>query len=484
VTAAERSGKIEAKALDPEDWAQFREQAHAALDLVLSHVEGIRGEPVWQPPNADAISYFSQELPVHGRDMDDLLAGVRDYVVPFATGNLHPRFMGWVHGAGTPAGIIGELVAAGLNLNCGGRNHIGLSIERQIVAWMGQALAYPANASGIFVTGSSMANFLAAIIAKTEALGVQSREHGLMQVDRPLVAYASAEAHSCIAQAMQLSGIGSLHLRQIPVDEFRRLRSDELERAIAADEQIGARPFMIVGTAGTVNTGAIDPLEDIAEIAERNRLWFHVDGAIGALAMLSPKMKPEFSGLERSDSIALDFHKWGHVPYDAGFLLVKDADAHKRAFAQPAAYLQRSDMGLAARETWPCDLGADLSRGCRALKTWLTLAALGTERIGASIEGTCALARYLADLVESSDRFVLKARVALNIVCFGIRNAGPETVRDVVTKLQLAGIAAPSWTTLDGETVIRCAIVNHRTTVEDIDVFWEALNQLTFAGSR
>ncbi|WP_290979796.1 aminotransferase class V-fold PLP-dependent enzyme [Hyphomicrobium sp.] len=478
MTPAESSETVEATSLDPANWVQFREQAHAALDLVLSHVEGIRGQPVWQPPTPDALSYFTQELPTDAGDIDELLAGIRDYVVPFATGNLHPRFMGWVHGAGTPVGVIGELIAAGLDLNCGGRNHIGLAIERQVVKWMGQAFGYPACASGIFVTGSSMANFLAAIIAKTEALGVESRERGLVHADRPLLAYASSEAHSCIAQALQLSGIGSVHLRQIPVDEFRRMRGDQLERAIVADEQIGAQPFLVVGTAGTVNTGAIDPLEEIAAIAERHRLWFHVDGAIGALAMLSPKMKRNFSGLEKSDSIALDFHKWGHVPYDAGFLLVKDAEAHKRAFAQPAAYLQRSNEGLAAGDTWPCDLGVDLSRGCRALKTWLTLAAFGTHRIGASIEGNCALARYLADLVESSDQFVLKAPVALNIVCFGIRNADPETVRAVVTKLQLSGIAAPSWTTLEGESVVRCAIVNHRTTIEDIDIFWDALTQL------
>lgn len=470
---------LAAASLDPEDWSDFREHAHEVLDLILAQIEGIRDRPVWQPPTDEVVSYFSQALPPTARTMDDILTGVREFVVPYATGNLHPRFMGWVHGAGTPVGMLGDVIAAGLNLNCGGRNHVGIEIERQIVRWTQEAFGYPESSSGLFVTGSSMANFLATIIAKTEAIGVQSRTQGLMNISRPLIAYTSAEAHSCIAQALQLSGIGSVNLRQISVDDLRRMRVDELDRAIVADRQAGAQPFLIVGTAGTVNTGAIDPLDEIAAIAARHELWFHVDGAIGALGMLSAKMKPQFAGLEKSASIALDFHKWGHVPYDAGFLLVRDGAAHKRAFAQPAAYLQRASEGLAAGETWPCDLGVDLSRGCRALKTWMTIAALGTDRIAASIENTCALARYLATLIGKSDRFFLKAPVSLNIVCFGIHNAGAESVRDIVTRLQLSGIAAPSWTTLDGELVVRCAIVNHRTTAQDIDIFWEALNQMT-----
>lgn len=481
VTWSEKSSQapIEVASLDPVDWPEFKERAHEALDLVLTQIETIRDQPVWQPPTGDVASYFSQALPADAWAMEDILTGIRDYVVPFATGNLHPRFMGWVHGSGTPVGIVGELIAAGLNLNCGGRNHVGIEIERQIVQWTYEAFGYPETASGLFVTGSSMANFLATIIAKTETIGTQSREKGLINANRPLIAYASSEAHSSIAQALQLSGIGSVNLRQIPVDDRRRMRIDDLDRTIATDQKAGAQPFMVVGTAGTVNTGAIDPLDDIAAIAERHKLWFHIDGAIGALAMLSAKMKQQFAGLEKSASIALDFHKWGQVPYDAGFLLVRDSAAHKRAFSQSAAYLQRSNEGLASGDTWPCDLGVDLSRGCRALKTWMTMTALGTDRIAASIEKTCALARYLATLIVNSERFVLKAPVALNIVCFGIRDAGADFVRDIVTRLQLSGVAAPSWTTLDGELVVRCAIVNHRTTAEDIDIFWEALNQVT-----
>jgi aromatic-L-amino-acid/L-tryptophan decarboxylase len=467
--------------LDPADWTEFRKLAHGMLDSIISHVEGIRSQPVWQPPSAEVLSYFSQPLPEAARDLHEVLDEVRTHVMPFATGNLHPGFMGWVHGAGTPVGLLGELVSAGLNMNCGGRNHVGIEVEQQVVRWMKNAFHYPDEASGVFVTGSSMANFLATIVAKSEALGSDSRELGLRQMSRDLVAYASSEAHSCVAQALELSGIGSVNLRKVPVDDSKRMRIDELKRAISADRASGNLPFLLVGTAGTVNTGAIDPLSELSRVAAQERIWFHVDGAIGALATFSPELKGLFSGIESSDSIALDFHKSGHVPYDAGFLLVKDGKAHKRAFANSAGYLQRSENGLAAGETWPCDLGVDLSRGCRALKTWITLSALGTQRIGRSIAHTCKLADYLGERISQSPQFILKSPVSLNIVCFGVRTGGDALIREIVTQLQLAGIAAPSWTSLNGETVVRCAIVNHRTTKDDIDRFLQATSDLVDA---
>ncbi len=461
--------------LDPSDWAEFRKLAHGLLDDIITHVETIRQRPVWQRPPDETRARFARPLPHDPSELSDVFDDVRTHVMPFATGNLHPLFMGWVHGAGTPVGMVAEVVAAGLNLNCGGRDHVGIEVEQQIVRWMREALGYPDEASGLFLTGSSMANFLAVIIAKTEVLGSGSRETGLRKAGAELVAYTSSEAHGCIAQAMQLSGIGSANLRTIAVDSCGRMRPDALRAMIERDRALGFLPFLVVGTAGTVNTGAIDPLADIGEIAAEEKLWFHVDGAIGALAMFSQDLRELFAGLEQSDSVALDFHKWGHVPYDAGFLLVRDGAAHKRAFAQSTAYLQRADRGLAAGDTWPCDLGPDLSRGCRALKTWMTIEALGTDRIGRSIAHTCSLARYLAERLESYPIFELKAPVALNIVCFGIRGASPETVRGLILDLQESGTAAPSWTMLNGELVARCAIVNHRTTRADADQFVSAI---------
>jgi glutamate/tyrosine decarboxylase-like PLP-dependent enzyme len=476
--------------LDPSNWNQFREIAHGLLDDMITHIETIRQKPVWQRPADETRDRFSRPLPNESRELSDVLHDVRTHIMPFATGNLHPLFMGWAHGAGTPIGMAAEIVAAGLNLNCGGRDHVGLEVEQQIVRWMSEALGYPSAASGLFLTGSSMANFLAVTIAKTEALGQSVRETGLRDSNRELVAYTSTEAHVCIAQAMQLSGIGSANLRTIAVDAAGKMLPGALCAAIENDRAKGLLPFLVVGTAGTVNTGAIDPLAEISEIASREKLWFHVDGAIGALAVFSSSLRELFKGIERSASVALDFHKWGQVPYDAGFLLVRDGGAQTRAFAQPAAYLQRADRGLAAGGTWPCDLGPDLSRGFRALKTWMTIEALGTDRIGKSIAHTCVLARYLAERLERYPVFELKAPVALNIVCFGVRGADTEFVRNLVLDLQESGLAAPSWTTLNGELVVRCAIFNHRTTLADIDGFVDTLTEhladsgLPYGGKR
>jgi aromatic-L-amino-acid/L-tryptophan decarboxylase len=465
--------------LDPSDWSAFRQLAHAMLDDVITHIETIRERPVWQAAPAVSRDRFSRPAPRAPRGLADVLEDVRNHVVPYTTGNLHPAFMGWVHGAGTPIGMVAEMIAGGLDMNCGGRDHIGLEIERQVAGWMAEVLDYPATASGLFLTGSSMANFLAVIIAKTQILGAESRREGLGAGGLRLAAYASAEAHGCIAQAMELSGIGSAHLRRIAVDEAGRMDVSRLEAAIAHDRAAGLRPFLVSGTAGSVNTGAIDPLDRIAVVAAQEKLWFHVDGAIGALAAFSAELRPLFSGIERSDSVALDFHKWGHVPYDAGFLLVRDGAAHRQAFANPAAYLQRAARGLASGETWPCDLGPDLSRGCRALKTWMTIAALGTDRIGDAILANCELARYLGGRVAESRLFVLKAPIALNIVCFGLRDADDGTInRELVLDLHEVGLAAPSWTTIGGEDVIRCAIVNHRTTRDDIDRMFASLGDL------
>jgi aromatic-L-amino-acid/L-tryptophan decarboxylase len=456
--------------LDPEDWDGFRRQAHALLDRLITDVATIRERPVWRPAPEATRAFFERALPAEGRALEAILADVDTHIVPYATGNRHPGFMGWVHGAGTPFGVLGELIAASLNLNCGGRDHVGIALERQMARWMADALGYPAEASGLFVTGSSMANLLAVILAKLAVLGTDSRAQGLRQTERQLIAYCSSEAHGCIAQAMELTGLGSTHLRLVATDEAGRMDVGALAAGIAADRALGLQPFLIVATAGTVNSGALDPIHAIAAVAEKEQLWLHVDGAIGAMAALSDRLRPLLDGIAASHSVAMDFHKWGQVPYDAGFLVVRDGVAHKAAFAGANAYLQRAERGLAAGDTWPCDLGPDLSRSCRALKTWLTFEALGTARIAGAIEANCDLATYMAALVADSGVFELKAPVALNIVCFGLRGAGRSALnREIVVAAQMSGEAAPSWTTIKGETVIRCAIVNHRTTRRDVE---------------
>ena len=275
---------------------------------------------------------------------------------------------------------------------------------------------------------------------------------------------------------MDLAGFGSDALRSIEVDRLHRIDVAALRARIASDRRAGRRPFLVVGSAGTVDIGAIDDLEALSALCREEGLWFHVDGAYGALGVLSPAVAPRLAGIENADSIALDFHKWGQVPYDAGFLIVRDGRQHRDAFAAPAAYLRRETRGLAAGSVWPCDLGPDLSRGFRALKTWFTLKTYGTEKLGAIIARSCALAGYLEARILAEPRLELLAPVQLNIVCFRYRAVDADEVnRNIVVDIQESGIAAPSTTVLDGRLAIRAAIVNHRTDICDIDALISAV---------
>jgi aromatic-L-amino-acid decarboxylase len=460
-----------ARSLDPDNWDEFTRTSHNALDLMIDFLRGVAEGPVWRQAPPEVQARFDAPLPHDGQDFSAVIDIFRSSILPYGTGNLHPLFMGWVHGAGTPYGMIAEMLAAGLNANCGGRNHIGIEVERQIARWAAEMFGYPAGASGLFVTGTSMATFLGLLVARDAAVGHEVRRGGLKS-DPQLVLYASSEAHGCVPQAADLAGIGSAHLRLVPVAANGGIDVDRLRIAIRSDRDAGHRPFLVVGTAGTVNTGAFDDLDALADVAHAEGLWFHVDGALGALAILSPTFRPRLKGLERSHSIAFDFHKWAHVPYDAGFLLVRDPNLHRATFAHPVPYLARAPRGLGSGGTWPRDLGPDLSRGFRALKAWMTIRTLGADRIGAAIDRCCAVARHLEGLLAASSSFVPAAPVHLNIVCFGLRGRREEALLEpIVMDLQERGIAAPSMTVLDGKPVIRAAIVNHRSEERHMDLF-------------
>lgn len=387
--------------------------------------------------------------------------------------------MGWVQGGGNAVGMLAEMLAATLNANCGGRDHAPIEVERQITHWARQMFDFPEAASGLFVTGTSIANFIALIVARTALLGTKCRSEGIAEGGKNLTAYVSQAAHGCVRQATELAGFGSDALRLVPVDRFQRIDIAALREAIAADRRAGLAPFFLVGNAGTVDIGAVDELDALAAVAKAERLWFHIDGALGALAVLAPELKPRFKGIELADSIAFDFHKWGQVPYDAGFILVRDGALHRAAFASPAAYLRREARGLAGGSPWPCDFGPDLSRSFRALKTWFTLKVYGTERLGAEIARSCALAQYLKQRIEAEPLLELLAPVALNIVCFRYRAADTDRINGtIVAVLQERGIAAPSTTQIDGKLAIRACLINHRTQQRDIDTLVDGVLQL------
>ena len=461
-------------ALDPLVWSEFREQAHRILDDILGYVENIRDRPVWQPIPESVRERFREELPAAPSDLAAVHEEFMRYILPFAAGNVHPGFLGWVHGAGTPVGVVAEMLAAGLNANLGGRDHIPIEVERQVSGWMRKLFGFPECATGLFVTGASMANLIGVLVARDAALGFEARSAGVAPSGKRLTAYASEAVHGCVGRALDFAGIGSGALRRIKVDCRHRIELNALREAIDADRRAGFTPFLLVGTAGTVDTGAIDDLEALAATAREEELWFHVDGACGALAMLAPALAPRLKGIEFADSLAFDFHKWGQVPYDAGFVLVRDGELQRKTFAASASYLRRETRGLAAGSPWPCDFGPDLSRGFRALKTWFTFKVYGAEALGASIAQTCDLARYLERRIAETPELELAAPVELNIVCFRYRAKETDRVNArIVVELQESGVAAPSTTTVGGQLAIRAAIVNHRTRAADLDALVE-----------
>lgn len=470
-------------ALTPDDWAAFRAQAHRMLDDMLDYQQFRDERPLWRhPPQALREAFSHEALPQTPQDLADIHQRFMQEIVPHVVGNTHSGFMGWVHGGGTAVGMLAEMLAGGLNVNAGGRNQMALDVEWQIVRWMRELCGFPETASGLFVTGSSMANFLSILIARHARytlLNKDVRQNGLSTADIQLVGYTSQAAHGCLAQAFDLAGLGIAALRRIPVNADWQMDVGALKTQIAADREAGFTPFFVAGTAGTVDVGAIDPLPALADVARAEGLWFHVDGAFGALGVLSARIKPLLQGLEQADSLACDFHKWGQVPYDAGFLLVRDGEQHKATFATPAAYLRRENHGLAGGSPWPCDFGPDLSRGFRALKTWFTLQTFGQQVMGEMIERSCALAHALAERIDAAPQLQRCAPVTLNIVCFVYRFADVSLEQanalnaELAVCLQEGGLVAPSTTILHGQLVLRAALVNHRTSQHDIDTLLE-----------
>ena len=464
--------------LDPQDWVELRRLGHAMIDHVFDGMETLRDGPVWRPMPEGVRDTFKASLPRVGEGADAVFERFRSSIAPYASGNRHPHFMGWVQGGGTAIGMLAELLAASLNENCGGRDHVGLEVERQVIRWSAEMLGLPESAGGLLVTGSSLANFIALLCARRHALGASSRAQGLGEAR--LAGYASAAVHRCIPGAFDMAGIGADGLRRVPLDADYRMDVMALKAAIVADRAAGLRPFLLVGTAGSVDVGAIDDLAALAEIARQEGLWFHVDGAFGALAALSPTLRPALRGIENADSIAFDFHKWAQVQYDAGCILVRRRDAMLDSFAQATNYLSNAARGLAGGQPWPCDMGPDLSRGFRALKIWMSLKTYGVDRLGVLVDHTCTLAQHLAALVDAEDALQRLAPVALNIVCFRFDDGEGDLDAlnaGIVADLQEAGSFAPSTTIVSGKRAIRAAIVNHRTNTGDIDALVAAIIQ-------
>jgi glutamate/tyrosine decarboxylase-like PLP-dependent enzyme len=481
MAASTESGSADEHSLDPQDWPAFRALSHQMLDTALDHVQGIGERPVWSPMPDDVKRALDEPVPRQAQGTEKVCADLAQRVLPFTTGNTHPRFLGWVHGSGTPGGIIAEMMASAMNSNLGGRDHGAIYVERQVIEWCRRLFDFPDSASGLVVSGTSMATFIALTVARFSKSGYDVRNRGVQPDEGRLVGYTSTEAHSCIARTFDYMGLGQDALRQIAVANDYSMDTEALRRAIADDLEAGHRPFCVVGAAATVNTAAIDNLDSIAAISREHDLWFHVDGAFGAIAALSKNLKPQFKGIEQADSIAFDFHKWMHVQYDAGFVLIRDEELHREAFTLRREYLTAAPRGLAAGNPWFCEYGPELSRGFRALKIWFALKEHGVDRIVEKVEDNCRQACYLAELVEMHPDLELLVPVSLNIVCFryvvaSLTEAKHKDINnEIVMRLQESGIAAPSTTTLNGILAIRVNITNHRCKHQDFNLLVDAV---------
>ena len=464
------------ESLDPLDWDAMRELGHRMVDDMMEYFKGIRSRAVWQPIPAEVRLSFSLPLPAMPEGPEKAYEDFLRQVFPYPTGNVHPRFWGWVMGNGTPFAMLAEMLAAGLNLNQGGGSQAGVLVELQVIDWCKEMLGFPRGASGLLVSGGSMANLVGLAVARNARAGFDVRSEGVNPAVAFMTLYASVETHSSVQKGVELLGLGSNALRQIPVDANYRIDLNALRECVREDRARGCRPFCVVGNAGTVNTGATDDLVALADFCAHEGLWFHVDGAFGALAALVPSLRTLVAGMERADSLAFDMHKWMYLPYEVGCALVKDPKAHRQTFALTPDYLEHTTRGIGGADVWLSDYGIQLSRGFRALKVWMSMKEHGVEKFGRMILKNVEQARHLEQLVRKASELELLAPVPMNIVCFRYRagHLTPEALnelnKELLLQLHESGVAAPSYTTLDGKYALRVCITNHRSRMEDFDM--------------
>jgi aromatic-L-amino-acid decarboxylase len=460
--------------LDPQDWDVLRKLGYQMVDDMMSYLENIRERPSWQPLPPEVKASFTEALPLEPQGADSVYRDFKKNVLPFPMGNIHPRFWAWVSGTGSPGAMLADMLASGMNSSAHGGDHAAIYVEEQVFSWLKEALGYPMEASGLLVTGGSVANLVGLAVARNAKAGWDVKRAGLAN-SPPLVIYASSETHSSVQKAVEAIGLGSDGLRQIETDKDFRIRVEALRDAVASDRKAGRVPICVVGNAGTVNTGAIDDLDTLADFCQAENLWFHVDGAFGATAAISPSLRPLLRGMQRADSLAFDLHKWMYVPYDIGCILVRWREHHRKTFSLQAAYMDDKGRGLAGGPMWFKEYGLELSRSARALKAWFSLKEHGLRKFQTLVEQNVAQAKYLAEMVEADRRLELLAPVPLNVVCFrfrgGLVNETKLTAlnQEILLRLQESGAASPSSTTLGGRFAIRVANVNHRSQREDFE---------------
>jgi aromatic-L-amino-acid decarboxylase len=454
----------------------FRGAAHALVDGVADYLSELPSRPVWQPVGgALRERLLGLPLPEEGVSLDELgEIALRD-VLPHAMGNGHPAFFGWVNPPPAPAGVAASFAAAAMNPSVVSGDHADIYLERAVVRWLAELVDYPhAPGAGLLTSGASAATIVCLAGARGRALanaGHDVRREGLAGAP-PLISYVPGETHSCVPRALALLGIGSEAIREVPLSDGE-LDIESLRTSMAEDRERGGLPALLVGSAGTVNTGAIDPLDAFADVASEENVWFHVDGAYGAFGVLDPAVEERYRGMERADSLTLDPHKWLGVPVDAGCALVQRRDDLRDAFSLIPPYLRQgadADVGTFA------EYGLEQTRPFRALKTWATIASRGRAGIAAQVVRANELARELASRVESEPELELAAAPQTSIVAF---RAVPEGIpvekleelnHALPQEVQARGRAFVTGTIYEGRETLRACILHPQTRSEHLEL--------------
>lgn len=463
--------------LDPTDWDAFGNLARRMTDDMVGYLATIRERAPWTAMPESAKKALDEDVPQDGIPLEAVYDTFRRYILPYPTGNIHPRFWGWVMGTGTPSAMLADMLASGMNSHVAGYDQSAAHVERLVCRWLVKQMGFPTESSSVLVSGGTAANLNGLTCALVAKSGFDIRAEGV-RAGPPLTVYGSAQTHSWAIKSCETLGLGSKAFRAIPVDSDYRIDVDACRMKIVEDRSNGLKPICIIGNAGTVNTGAIDDLQTLRTLATEQDLWFHIDGAFGALAAWTDS-KELVRGQEQADSLAFDLHKWGYLPYDVGVAITRRPDAQLAAYAprQDAgpAYLQSSRRGIAVNSTYFADRGLQLSRGFRALKVWMAMKEYGVRRIGRAIQRNIVQAKVLEGLVQLSPQLELLAPVELNVVCFRYNNGIGDTAllnelnAQILVELQERGIAVPSQTVLKGRYAIRVCITNHRSQNRDFE---------------
>lgn len=463
--------------LDPQDWEATRALAHRMIDDMVDYLRDVRTRPIWQPTPQATRQLAQQPLPEGPSSLEDIYADFQQHILPYTKGNIHPRFFSWVQGTGTLTAALADFMASCMNPNVTIGEHAAMYIDQQVIQWAKEMFGFPASAGGILVSGATMANLTALTVAR-HAFEPNIRPQGLQAAAGRLCIYCSTETHSCVQKAAELLGIGNEGIHRIAVDADFRINLAALQHQITLDRAAGWQPFCIIGNAGTVNTGAIDPLDELLAISRREGLWFHVDGAFGALAGLTPAYRHSLQAIALADSLAFDWHKWMYLPYEIGCALIRDASLQRAAFALQPNYLLSHERGLAAGPDPIANYGIELSRGFKALKIWMQVREHGIDKYRRLISQNIAQCAYLSQIIEDSAELELLCPTTLNIVCYRYRptqghydtEALNQLNRELLMRLHEQAVATPSYTLLHGAYAIRVCIVNHRTTRHDLEV--------------